>query len=397
MIPVAILCGGKGTRLGDLARDTPKSLVRVAGYPFLHHQLTLLNRKGVERVVLCIGHLGGQIVDYAGDGSRWGLHIDYSDEGDLALGTAGAIRQALPLLGDKFLTLYGDSYLDAVDYREVAAWLDFSSAVRTIWKDGTDYGLNGFRASAVPVSGYNVTDIIDSIWRLNRGVTTVNATERYHEIGSLEGLAETEAYIRCAFTRDYLRIVAELAGKIDIPAIESMVDELVVLRYCGGRLFILGNGGGAANASHAVCDFRNLCGIEAHCPADNAAHLTALENDRGWHAAYREWLSGFLLSAKDTILVFSVGGGDLKNNVSANIVNALEFAKDRTRILAIVGRDGGDTARYADHCLIVPTVDASLVTPLTESFQAVAWHLLVSHPRLKLNRTKWEEVDAADH
>ena len=169
------------------------------------------------------------------------------------------------------------------------------------------------------------------------------------------------------------------------------MDELAAVRERGGRLFILGVGGSAANASHAVNDFRKICGFECYAPTDNVSELTARTNDEGWATVFSEWLKGSRLNAKDALLIFSVGGGNLEKNVSPNLVSAIQLAKQAgAAVIGIVGRDGGYTAKEATACVIIPTVNAEHVTPHSEAFQAVVWHLFVSHPKLKVNRTKWE-------
>lgn len=191
----------------------------------------------------------------------------------------------------------------------------------------------------------------------------------------------------------YLHCVTEVAAALDASAIERLAQALAAVRARGGRLFLLGVGGSAANCSHAVNDFRKLAGIEAYTPCDNVSELTARANDEGWDTIFAEWLKGSRASDKDAVLVFSVGGGDAARNVSPNIVRALDEAKSRRlTILGIVGRDGGYTRQVADEVIVVPTVDAELVTPLAEAFQAVVWHCLVSHPVLAVQRAKWESV-----
>ena len=188
----------------------------------------------------------------------------------------------------------------------------------------------------------------------------------------------------------YFREVAKVAEQIDLRAIETLASELAALRSRGGRLFILGVGGSAANCSHAVNDFRKLCGIEAYAPTDNVSELTARTNDEGWETVFAAWLRTSRGNAKDAVLVFSVGGGNLEKNVSPNIVAALKEAKSRDmKVFGIVGRDGGYTKQVGDCVVVVPTVDASRVTPHTEAFQAVVWHCLVSHPALQQIATKW--------
>src|SRR5208282_622355 len=188
----------------------------------------------------------------------------------------------------------------------------------------------------------------------------------------------------------YFGQVGEIARKIDLGRIEAMADSLAALRERGGRLFMLGVGGSAGNCAHAVNDFRKLCGIETYAPTDNVSELTARTNDEGWETVFTGWLETSRLSAKDAVLVFSVGGGNAERNVSMNIVRALELAKSRgTTILGVVGRDGGYTGMVGDQVVVIPTVDDKLVTPHAEAFQAVVWHCLVSHPKLQVQATKW--------
>lgn len=196
-----------------------------------------------------------------------------------------------------------------------------------------------------------------------------------------------------SFAAEYLKEVKTVVDGLDQNAIENAVALLEKVRSRDGRLFILGVGGSAANASHAVNDFRKICDFECYAPTDNVSELTARTNDEGWQTIFVEWLKGSRLAAKDAILVFSVGGGDTKKNVSPNLVAALDFAKQiGAAILGIVGRDGGHTARVADACIIVPTANKDRITPHAEAFQAVIWHLLVSHPKLKRAPTKWEST-----
>ncbi len=184
---------------------------------------------------------------------------------------------------------------------------------------------------------------------------------------------------------------ADVASRIDRETVEEIVKGLVELRAQGGRLFLIGVGGGAANCSHAVNDFRKLCGIEAYTPADNVSELTARTNDEGWETVFAAYLRTSRAGSDDAVFVFSVGGGDAEKNVSANIVHALDEAKARgMKIYGVVGRDGGYTKRVGDAVVVVPTVDPAHVTPHTEAFQAVVWHCIVSHPDLKVEATKWE-------
>src|SRR5437773_8674344 len=195
------------------------------------------------------------------------------------------------------------------------------------------------------------------------------------------------------FIVSYLHEAKQIIDRLDRTAIGRMLDLLEQTRAQGGRLFILGVGGSAANASHAVNDFRKLAGFEAYAPTDNVSELTARTNDEGWPTVFVEWLRGSRLNAKDALLVLSVGGGNVEKNVSPNLVTALQLAKERgAAVLGIVGRDGGYTAQVADVCVIIPTVNPMNTTPHAEAFQAVVWHLLVSHPALKTAQTKWEST-----
>jgi D-sedoheptulose 7-phosphate isomerase len=191
----------------------------------------------------------------------------------------------------------------------------------------------------------------------------------------------------------YVKEVGQIAEALDRSEIEKMLGILAGLRQSGGRLFVLGVGGGAGNANHAVNDFRKIAGIEAYAPTDNVSELTARVNDDGWDTSFAAWLQTSRLCADDVILVFSVGGGSPERGISMNIVRALELAKSvGARIIGIVGRDGGYTARVADARVIIPTVNPATVTPHTESFQAIVWHLLVSHPGLRQSEMKWEST-----
>jgi D-sedoheptulose 7-phosphate isomerase len=195
------------------------------------------------------------------------------------------------------------------------------------------------------------------------------------------------------YSEQHLRETAEVVAKLDPALCEKAVELLASVRSRGGRLFILGVGGSAANASHAVNDFRKIAGMECYAPTDNVSELTARTNDEGWSTVFVEWLKGSRLNEKDALLIFSVGGGDVERNVSPNLVAALQLAKERqSAILGIVGRDGGYTAKVADVCVIIPTVNPANTTPHAEAFQAVVWHLFVSHPALKAAQTKWEST-----
>jgi len=194
-------------------------------------------------------------------------------------------------------------------------------------------------------------------------------------------------------TAQFLDEARRVIDGLDVEAIERMAAHLEQVRQRGGRLFILGVGGSAANASHAVNDFRKIAGIEAYAPTDNVSELTARTNDEGWPTIFVEWLRVSRLKPEDLIFVLSVGGGSLEKNVSPNLVTALQYAQEvGTPVIGIVGKDGGYTARVAAACAIVPTVNPDHITPHSEAFQAVVWHLLVSHPRIKTKATKWESV-----
>lgn len=196
------------------------------------------------------------------------------------------------------------------------------------------------------------------------------------------------------FADQYLQESKSIIEKIDLTAIERMTTLLVDLRKRNGRLFLIGVGGGAGHAGHAVNDFRKLAGIEAYSPSDNVSELTARTNDEGWDTTYAAWLEGSHLTKNDMLFVFSVGGGDLEQNISPNIVRAVQLAKKvGADVIGVLGRNGGYTATMATACVIVPTVNPSMVTPHTESFQALVWHLLVSDPRLQMISNKWESSD----
>jgi len=195
------------------------------------------------------------------------------------------------------------------------------------------------------------------------------------------------------YTNQYLEEASAILGLIDRDSIDEVLELLLDVRQQGGRIFFLGVGGGAGHASHAVNDFRKIAHIECYAPTDNVSELTARINDDGWETAYRNWLQGSRLRPQDAVFVFSVGGGNAENNISTNLVAALNYAHEvGARICGIVGRDGGFTAKVSDACVLVPVVNAATITPHTESFQAVIWHLLVSHPKLKDAEMKWEST-----
>jgi D-sedoheptulose 7-phosphate isomerase len=196
-----------------------------------------------------------------------------------------------------------------------------------------------------------------------------------------------------SYVTNYLGEVQDIAAKLSPDAIAAMIDELVTVRERGGRVFFLGVGGSAGNASHAVNDFRKIAGIESYAPTDNVSELTARINDDGWDTSYANWLKVSRLCPKDAVFILSVGGGNAEKNISTNLVEAIKYARQvGAKVFGIVGRDGGYTAQVADTCVIVPTVNHSTVTPHTEAFQVVVWHLIVSHPKLQAHQMKWESI-----
>jgi D-sedoheptulose 7-phosphate isomerase len=196
-----------------------------------------------------------------------------------------------------------------------------------------------------------------------------------------------------SFAQEYLAETIDIVGRIDAAAVDRLAQALAAVRDRGGRLFILGVGGSAGHASHAVNDFRKICAFESYTPTDNVSELTARVNDEGWESSFAEWLKGSRISERDAILVFSVGGGSTEKNVSVNLVRAIDEARSRSaRVFGVVGKDGGYTKRVADECVVIPTAAAERITPHTEGLCAVVWHMLVSHPALKVRQTKWESV-----
>jgi D-sedoheptulose 7-phosphate isomerase len=195
------------------------------------------------------------------------------------------------------------------------------------------------------------------------------------------------------YAQEHIAEAIEIANRIDVGAIEKMADLLAEVKTQGGRIFFLGVGGSAGNCGHAVNDFRKIVGIESYAPTDNVSELTARTNDEGWATVFVEWLKVSRLQSKDALFIFSVGGGNLEKNISPNLVEALKYAKAvGAKVTGVVGRDGGYTAQMADACCIIPTVNTETITPHSEAFQAVVWHLLVSHPKLKVHQTKWESA-----
>lgn len=198
------------------------------------------------------------------------------------------------------------------------------------------------------------------------------------------------------YINKYLREVTEITERIDQKEIEKMVEVISNVKKNDGRIFFLGVGGSAGNASHAVNDFRKIAGIECYSPTDNVSELTARVNDDGWDSSFVNWLMGSRLNSKDCLFIFSVGGGNVEKNVSVNLVNAIKYGKEiGSSVIGIVGKDGGYTATVADACVIIPTVNPETITPHSESFQSTIWHLLVTHPAIKSFEMKWESVDSA--
>ncbi|HEX9986697.1 MAG TPA: SIS domain-containing protein [Thermoanaerobaculia bacterium] len=196
-----------------------------------------------------------------------------------------------------------------------------------------------------------------------------------------------------SFAQSFLEETLEVIRRIDPASVDRTAEGLAAARDGGGRLFILGVGGSAGHASHAVNDFRKICGFEAYCPTDNVSELTARINDEGWESCFSEWLKGSRVSDRDALLVFSVGGGNVEKNVSVNLVRAIDQARSAgAKVFGIIGKDGGYTAQVADACVLIPVVSQERITPHTEGLAAVVWHLLVSHPALKMTQTKWESV-----
>jgi dTDP-glucose pyrophosphorylase len=432
MMPVAILAGGLATRLRPLTERIPKALLEVAGKPFAVHQLELLRRHGLTQVVFCVGYLGEQVQAALGDGRRWGMNLQYVFDGPALLGTGGALRRALPLLDEAFLVLYGDAYLEC-DYGAVERTFRASSKLglmtvfynanrwdrsNVLFAEGQilcydkrhptpdmqhiDYGLGAFRAQVFDSYPEGQPLDLATIYQdlVAQGqLAGFQVTQRFYEIGSPAGLEETQRYLSqkrsgiLSYTQQFLAEAAQILAQLDVNAIDQMVAELVNLRSRGGRLFLLGSGGGAGHASHAACDFRKIAGIEAYALTDNVSELTARINDDGWESSYVNWLKLSRLSSHDMVFIFSVGGGNLEHNISPNLVHSLEYARQvGATICGIVGRDGGYTARVADACVIVPTVNPDTVTPHVEAFQALVWHLLVSHTNLQAAAMKWESV-----
>lgn len=385
-IPVAILCGGRGTRLGALTANTPKSLVKVAGRPFLEHQLDLLKRQGVKYVTLLVGHLWEQIRDWAVQHPDDGVSVSWIIE-ESPLGQLGAVQNAAKWLPDEFLTIYGDSYLPDLDLAAlVAQGRKNKRTTQAIWNGvefGMDYGVTYWRSELLPhLEGASISSLT------HNGLADPYIVEKkFLQIGDPAGLAEVEWVLsqREEFADKFLREVTQIADLLDREKINAIAEHLAMLRERNGRLFVLGVGGSAANASHAVNDFRKISGIEAYAPTDNMAEFSARVNDNGFRDTFAGWLRVSKMGPMDALLVLSVGGAtDVAPGTSVNIAYAVQEAnRVGTIVLGIVGRDGGYTLRNSTACLLIPTVNADHITPHAESFQAVVWHLIVNHPRLR--------------
>jgi D-sedoheptulose 7-phosphate isomerase len=430
-----ILAGGMATRLGGITQAIPKALIDVAGKPFIDHQVRLLGDNGFRHIVFCIGHLGEQIQQHLGDGSSTGMKFDYSFDGPKLLGTGGAIRRAAHLLPEQFFILYGDSYMD-INYPAVLRHFSDSKAdglmtiirnddqwdsSNAIFRDGEllrydkknktpemnfiDYGIAILRKSAIEEIATDASfDLAELYTRLvaEGRMIGYEVHERFYEIGTPQSLEEARRFLtekefsrtnRMSYVNDYIAEATQILAKLDVEKISRIVELAVAVRNRGGRIFFLGVGGSAANASHAVNDFRKIAGFEAYAPTDNVSELTARTNDDGWETVFVNWLRGSRLTNKDMLFIFSVGGGDLARNISPNLVRALQYAKQvGSTICGIVGRDGGYTAQVGDAVVIVPTINTQTITPHAEAFQGVIWHLIVTHPDIRVAEMKWESA-----
>ena len=394
-------------------------------------------RPGGKANSLCWLPLRAPIVEAVGDGAKFDLEVVYSFDGPDLRGTAGAVKRALPLLGPAFFVLYGDSFLRCnyaaiqqafetagklammTIFRNEGLWdasnveyhdgriINYDKNHHTAAMQYIDYGLGVWNHcefnSVLETGSYDLAEVSKAML-LQGELAAFEVTERFYEIGSMSGLDETRSIwpadlearnseTPMTHTERFLSEAKQIIDGLNLEKIELMAAILEQTRNRAGRLFVLGVGGSAANASHAVNDFRKIAGIEAYAPTDNVSELTARTNDEGWSTIFVEWLRVSRLKAEDLIFVLSVGGGSLEKNVSPNLVTALEYAQEiGTPVIGIVGKDGGYTAKVATACAIVPTVNPEHITPHSEAFQAVVWHLLVSHPRLKSRPTKWESV-----
>jgi len=423
MMPVAILAGGLGTRLGELTKDKPKSLVDVVGRPFVEHQLELLRQAGVSLVVMCVSHMCTEIRWVVDNGKRLGIKVYYSY--DDQLGTGGALVKALPLLGDEFFVLYGDTYLNCdyvgvetrfrasgkhgmmCIYRNEDRWGKSNVA----YHNGTilgytkrqnlpnmhyiDAGLSAFKSIAFSRfpgwkrEGFcgdklDLEDIFNGLLDANQ-LAAYEVKNRFYEIGTVEGLMETREYIeKTEYLHQYRDATVSILQQLDLIMINRMVELLAEAKDKKGRVFFLGVGGSAANCSHAVNDFRKKCHIEAYASTDNIAEVTARTNDNGWDSTFIEWLRTSRLCDKDLVFVLSVSGGIL-NGVSRNIALAVNYAAEcRAKIIGIVGNVDGVTTQRADACIIIPAIEGQSITAHAEEMQSVILHMLAFHLRLNV-------------
>jgi len=423
MVTVAILAGGLATRLRPVTEKIPKALLEVAGRAFIEWQLDLFQRQGFTKFIICTGYLGEKIEEFLGDGFSRGVSIEYSYDGDKLLGTAGALRKAAALLSDPFLVIYGDSYLE-IDYNAVLQAYYYSEcpALMTVYANGDrwdssnvefsdgrilrydkkmrtsamrfiDYGLSVISPEIITqIPEGEIADLADIFSRLadEEKLAGWQAPKRFYEIGSQAGWSELDQMLNkqqkneegdtmeiSAYVSEYLQETKRIAETIDQVSIVKAAQVLGSIRDQGGRLFILGVGGSAANASHAVNDFRKILGMEAYAPTDNVSELTARVNDESWESVFESWLKGSKISANDGLLVFSVGGGSA--TASLNLVRAMDLAKEKgAKIVSIVSRDGGRALQVSDACVLVPVVADARITPHAEGWQGVIWHLLVN-------------------
>ena len=423
MTTVAILAGGLATRLRPVTETIPKALLEVGGRPFIEWQLDLFQSQGFTDFVICTGYLGEKIEALLGNGSSRGVSIRYSHDGPVLLGPAGALRKAAELLSDPFLVIYGDSYLE-MDYRAAIRCFHDSGcpALMTVYANGGRWDASNVEFAGGRVQRYDKKQRTPAMQYIDYGLSIVSrqvlqtipegraadlaevfsqlaaagnlagypASRRFYEIGSRSGWTELDRLLREArqnegggrmdvaqYVSEYLQETRRIAETIDQVSIVGAARVLGDIRDRNGRLFILGVGGSAANASHAVNDFRKIVGMEAYAPTDNVSELTARVNDESWESVFENWLKGSRLSDKDGLLVFSVGGGS--PSASLNLVRAMDLAKERgAQIVAVVSRDGGRALQVADACVLVPVVADARITPHAEGWQGIVWHLLVN-------------------
>ena len=399
-------------------------MLEIAGEPFIAHQLRLLKNKGIEHVVICLGFLGDSIKKYVKTGAQFGLQVEYSFDGDIALGTGGALKKALPLLDEFFFVLYGDSYLQC-NYQEIGDFFmkHHKQGLMTVFKNENQWCNSNVIFKNHEILNYDKKNNLSSMQYIDYGLGILSKVifdhypahanidleniyqdllhkkqllgfevfERFYEIVFAFRFRRVEENNIMTYTQDYLVEAKKIIDHLDTTVIENMAKMLVELRASHGRLFFLGVGGSAANCSHAVNDFRKIAGIESYTPSDNVAELTARTNDDGWQSVFVEWLKISRLKSSDAVFVLSVGGGNPTKNISVNLVLALEYAqKVHAKIFGIIGRDGGYTAKVANLCCLIPTVNEHTITPHVEAFQAIIWHLLVTHPLLQSNQSNPE-------